>query len=276
MHKSFATPEPVELYVVNGRGAVTIEAAETAETTIDVIPENPDIEDEIRVEQRGNRILVVAPKRRGFGWTRQERIDISVALPAGSSLVARLGSCELVARGRYGAVRVDSGSGDVTVVDADRDVVIRSGSGRVAVGSVGGGLQVKTGSGTVAVEDVSGSVKLLSGSGDLRVGEAGGPVVARTASGVAEIGHSFADVNLSTASGGITIGEASAGRVSCKSASGNVAVGVTAGVPVWTDVHTASGRITSTLRGAGKPEGDQRYVKISAHTASGDVRLEER
>jgi hypothetical protein len=42
---------------------------------------------------------------------------------------------------------------------------------------------------------------------------------------------------------------------------------------VWTDVRTASGRLTSTLAGTGEPAPDQPYLEVRATTASGDVTL---
>ena len=64
-----------------------------------------------------------------------------------------------------------------------------------------------------------------------------------------------------------------AGRLTAKTASGDVRIGVVAGTPVWTDVRTASGRLTSTLPRTGEPAADQPYLEVRATTASGDVTL---
>jgi len=66
------------------------------------------------------------------------------------------------------------------------------------------------------------------------------------------------------------------GRVSAKGASGDVVVGIPAGVPVWTDITTVSGRIRLDLQGAGQPEEGQDHVELRARTVSGDVVLTER
>jgi hypothetical protein len=53
-------------------------------------------------------------------------------------------------------------------------------------------------------------------------------------------------------------------------------VGIPSGVPVWTDVSTLTGSVTSNLVGAGEPAEGQPYVELRAKTVSGDVRLEQR
>ena len=45
------------------------------------------------------------------------------------------------------------------------------------------------------------------------------------------------------------------------------------GTPVWTDVRTASGRLSSDLPSTGEPAPDQPYLEVRATTASGDVTL---
>ena len=46
-----------------------------------------------------------------------------------------------------------------------------------------------------------------------------------------------------------------------------------AGVPVWTDVHTVTGTIHSTLEGAGQPEPGADHVELRTTTVSGDIDL---
>jgi DUF4097 and DUF4098 domain-containing protein YvlB len=80
---------------------------------------------------------------------------------------------------------------------------------------------------------------------------------------------------MSTGSGDMRIREASKGKLSAKGASGDVLVGIPAGVPVWTDLTTVSGDISSDLRGAGQPEPGADYIELRAKTVSGDIHLSE-
>ena len=45
--------------------------------------------------------------------------------------------------------------------------------------------------------------------------------------------------------------------------------------PVWTDISSLTGRIHSTLSGAGQPAEGQDHVEVRAVTVSGDVELVE-
>ena len=80
---------------------------------------------------------------------------------------------------------------------------------------------------------------------------------------------------MSTGSGDMKIGSATKGKFSAKGASGDVLIGIPAGIPVWTDLTTVSGTIHSDLRGAGQPEPGQDYVELRAKTVSGDIELHE-
>ena len=80
-------------------------------------------------------------------------------------------------------------------------------------------------------------------------------------------------MGLTTGSGDLEIDVITAGRVQAKGASGGIRVGIPAGVPVWTDVSTVSGRIRSTLEGAGQPEPGADHVEVRAKTVSGDIVL---
>ena len=66
------------------------------------------------------------------------------------------------------------------------------------------------------------------------------------------------------------------GQLQAKNVSGDIRVGIPAGVPVWTDVSSVTGEVTSTLEAAGRPDEGQDYVELRAKTVSGDVHLEQR
>ena len=78
---------------------------------------------------------------------------------------------------------------------------------------------------------------------------------------------------MSTGSGDMRIRSASRGKLTAKGASGDVVIGVPAGVPVWTDLTTVTGDIHSDLRGAGQPEPGADYIELRAKTVSGDIQL---
>jgi DUF4097 and DUF4098 domain-containing protein YvlB len=267
---AFETHHPVELYVENGKGYVEVRAADTTESHVRL--DGPDA-DEVRVDLAGRRLSVVAPQLRGGFLGGGRRLDVVVTVPIGSDLVTKLGSADLQASGPLGAAQVRSGSGDVTLAETGGPALLETGSGDVRVERAAAPLRVKSGSGDVEIGVAGDDTTVSTGSGDVHVRTADGPVAAKTGSGDLRIGRAATHVGLTTGSGDLQVDEVTGGRVQVKGASGDVRVGVPAGLPVWTDVKTVTGRIRSTLQGAGQPEPGAPYVELLATTVSGDILL---
>jgi DUF4097 and DUF4098 domain-containing protein YvlB len=108
------------------------------------------------------------------------------------------------------ALRVDSGSGDVTIEGlALRELQLAAGSGDVEVSDTTGPLRVETGSGDQSFRDVEGSLELRAGSGDIELDSVDGLSAARTSSG----DISGSDLRLP-------------GRISIRTGSGDVDLGL--------------------------------------------------
>jgi hypothetical protein len=268
---TFDTPEPIGLYVENGRGSVVVSATATTETTVHITGERAD---EFDVRDLGDRIAIIAPRRGGL-LGKDPRVQILVEVPVASDLEAKVGSSSVAAHGRFGDTKVDSGSGDVTLDTIDGDALVQCGSGDVEVTTLNGNGRIKTGSGDVLVRRAEAELVVTAGSGDVRVEAARDDVAVKTGSGDAMIGSAGAEVVFTTGSGDVAVHEIASGRVTAKTASGSVRIGVVAGTPVWTDVRTASGRLSSTLPNLGEPAPGQGYLEVRATTASGDVSLHE-
>jgi len=230
----FETLEPVDLYVENGSGSVTVTADDTAETTVEITGRHAD---ETVVRQDGRQISVIAPKLRSGFLGGDSKLDMTIKVPTDSTLAVKTGSANVTATGSYRGGQVKSGSGDVRVQYAGGAIAVSTGSGDVEIGTSGASTVVKT------------------GSGDLNIGE------------------SHDDVQMSTGSGDLVIRTAHRGKLTAKGASGDVQIGVPAGVPVWTDVSTVSGEIRSGLEGAGEPEEGADHLEVRAKTVSGDIVL---
>jgi hypothetical protein len=267
---AFDTPEPIDLYVENGRGRVDVTATDTTETTVRI---TGDRADEFDVRDLGDRIAIIAPKGSGGLFGKDPRAEIVVEVPVASGLAAKVGSSDVVTHGRFADTRVDSGSGDVALDVVDGSTTVQCGSGDVVAEHLAGEARIKSGSGDIRVTRVDSDLVVTTGSGDVRIDGAGGEVAIKTGSGDAQVGSLAGEVVFTTGSGDLVIGEAAAGRITAKTASGDIRIGVLAGTPVWTDVRTASGRLSSSLPTTGEPGADQPYLEVRATTASGDVTL---
>lgn len=272
---TFDTPEPIDLYVENGRGSVEVTATDTTETTVRITGERAD-EFDVRdlADGRGDRrIAIIAPPRSGGLFGKDPRAEIVVEVPVASALNAKVGSSDVTTHGRFDDTRIDSGSGDVALDVVDGSTEVKSGSGDLSAEHLAGDAVIKSGSGDVQVRRADSDLVITTGSGDVRVERADGDLAVKTGSGDAQVGSARGEVVFTTGSGDLVVAAVASGRVTAKTASGDVRIGVPPGTPVWTDVRTASGRLSSTLPSTGEPAPDQPYVEVRATTASGDVTL---
>lgn len=273
MQRTFETPGAISLYVELGAGNLRVSAEPVAETTVTVDGRDAD---EATVERRGDEVVVLAPHRKAGFFSPSSELRVSVVLPTDSELATKLGSADLVAQGRYATSRIRSGSGDLRIDELAAEAVVETGSGDVAIDAAHGDLRVKCGSGDVAIRQLGKSVVISTGSGDVTLGTAEHDVVVKSGSGDVEVKRVQDDLSVSTASGSLAVGTILRGTVKARVVSGDVRIGIPAGVPVWTDVSSVSGRVSSTLESAGRPEEGQDYVEIRATTVSGDIHLEQR
>ena len=272
---TFDTPEPIELYVENGRGTVDVTATDTTETTVRITGERAE-EFEVRDLADGigtHRIAIIAPPRSSGFFGKDPRAEIVVEVPVASGLSAKVGSSDVVTHGRFADTRVDSGSGDVSLDVVDGDTSVQSGSGDLVAEHLAGDARIKSGSGDIRVVRADSDLVITTGSGDVRVEATGDDLAIKTGSGDALVGSLAGEAVFTTGSGDLVIGRAASGRITAKTASGDVSIGVAGGTPVWTDVRTASGRLSSSLPTTGEPAEGQSFLEVRATTASGDVTL---
>lgn len=264
-------PAPTSLYVELARGDVRVTCTDTA--TAMVVVEGRDA-DRVDVADRDGQISVLAP-RGGLLSALDSPLHVTVELPGGSNVATKLGSAEVTVEGSAGAVRLRTGSGDVRLERLAGPSTIDCGAGDVRVGHAGSDLKVRTGSGDVRVEATTAELAVSTGSGDVHVLHAAAPLLVKTGSGDLRVDATTADLTFTSGSGSLAVGSTSRGRVSGKVASGDVRIGVPAGVPVWTDISSLTGRIHSALSSAGRPTEDQDHVEVRATTVSGNVSLVE-
>jgi len=167
-------------------------------------------------------------------------------------------------------VRVE---GDIGVELAAEPAVLETGSGSIRLGEAASDLRIKSGSGDVSVGSAARTVVVSTGSGDVELGTTHAPVSVKTGSGGLRVNDAGSDVTLTTGSGDLEVTSAGRGRITGKGASGDVRIGIPAGVPVWTDISTVSGEIRSNLQGAGQPQDGADHVEVRAKVVSGDIVL---
>ena len=276
--ESFATPGDVRLDVRLGAGEIRLETAAVEETTVVLEPLRDNdasraAVDNARVELRerqGGHEVVVDVRGRG-GIFRQAEVLVSLTCPEGTNVEAKTGSADIEGRGRFGAVEVESGSGDIEFGDV-AEAHVSTASGDVQLGSVEGNARANTASGDVLIRSVGGEAKVNTASGDVIVRDVSGELSVNSASGDVVVREARSAVRVSTASGDQEVGSVSVGRVELKSASGDLKVGIAEGSVLFVDARSRSGEVRSELPVSdAPPEGGGPTIELRANTMSGDV-----
>ena len=279
MERTFETPGPVRLWVENAVGLVSITATETDTTTVELEAATPgglELVDRAAVECRstgqGMVVVVKIPKAHGMKFVRRNAVIARITVPTDSRLDIATGSADVDVTGRIGAAEFKTASGDVTAADVADRVVAKTASGHVTVGAIGGSVQMKSASGDLRCSMVGGRTECMSTSGDVEIGSALDRVEVRATSGRVRLGDVSGDVRIVNVSGDVRVLALSEGGLEVRSVSGNVSVGITAGVGLHVDVETMSGAIRSDIALHDVPtKGGGSQVDLSVRSVSGNV-----
>ena len=258
----FDTPGEPRLRVRTPSGLVSIETAETAETTVELKAlRNDDVTrsaiEQATVEQRGNEIVVEVAKQ-GWGFLgRSPEVGIRIRCPYGSALDCSTASADVVAEGRLGETGIKTASGDVRLPH------------------VGGSLSVHSASGDARVEEVDGEAQVKTVSGDVGVGVARAELSVTLVSGDLEIVEAHADVSANTVSGDQQVRSIREGQIKLQSVSGDIQVGVAPGTRVYIDASATSGDVSSALDVTDTPtsSGSGSEAKLKLKSVSGDIAI---
>ncbi|HMJ00060.1 MAG TPA: DUF4097 family beta strand repeat-containing protein [Gaiellaceae bacterium] len=255
--ETFETPGKLRLSVRVPSGRIDLDAVEGTETVVE-LEANPELEQEARIELRprgeGHEVVVVVEERSGFLRRNQNDVRVRVTLPLEADIEISTASADVEGRGQFGALEIQSASGDIGFDQVGKDADVNSASGDIKLARVEGAIAVNT------------------ASGDLDVGYLGADGKVRAASGDISIDEAAASLKIQTASGDMQIGSVREGDVTLQSASGDIAVGVKKGSKVWIDARSMSGETSSDLEVSDTPsDGNGPLVEIRATALSGDV-----
>ncbi|MEV6347810.1 DUF4097 family beta strand repeat-containing protein [Actinoplanes sp. NPDC051851] len=178
--QKFATTAPIVTVLDIPAGRIQFIAADRADSTVEVRPavagQRRDVAAAERVEVAYAdgvlRIGAAKPAHRLLGSSGA--VEITVALPAGSRIEAKLASGEVRGVGRLGEVVVESALGPVKLDEA-AGVRLTLQSGDVTVGRLTGPALISAERGDLSIgEAVTGEVTLRTAYGHISVGAARG------------------------------------------------------------------------------------------------------
>lgn len=178
--RTFATTAPIAAVVDVPAGRIQFIAADRADTVVEVRPANPSKSRDVKASQRVQvaydngvlRIETPAPDNSLLG--NPGSVEITVQLPAGSSLTGKVADAELRGVGRLGDVTFDAARATVKL-DESAATRLTLQAGNVTLGRLTGSAQVSTLRGDLTItEAAQGPIVLSTESGNITVTAAQG------------------------------------------------------------------------------------------------------
>jgi DUF4097 and DUF4098 domain-containing protein YvlB len=142
-----------------------------------------------------------------FPW--HAKAHLRLAVPDGLTFVIKTGSADISISADIGSSKIISGSGDIIIGNAV-DLDCGSGSGAISVARVeGNGARLSSGSGDVSIGEANCPITAKSGSGEVVVKSLRGTSLrANSGSGDIAVAATTGSVDLRSASGSLTVGVA--------------------------------------------------------------------
>ncbi|GAA4465004.1 DUF4097 family beta strand repeat-containing protein [Phytohabitans houttuyneae] len=269
---TFHTPGPISATVDIVLGNIQFKASDRADTVVEVRPADPSWELDVKAAEQANiefadgKLLVKHSKLRTAFSNKYGSVEVLVQLPTGSDVQGDTAKGRYLVEGVVGSCQLKTPTGDIRVERA-AEVRLRTTSGKVSVDHVTGQADVSA-NGEIRVRQVDGGAVVKNIGGNSWVGEVAGDLRVNSANGHITVGAARAALNARTASGDVRVGELGTGPVDLYTATGEVEVGVPAGITARLDAHTSAGRVRNQLEA---PAPSDRTVKVRARSHGGDI-----
>ncbi len=178
--QTFAATTPIAALVTVPAGHLRFIAADRADVTVDVRPatagRSRDVKaaEETSVSFADGVLRITAPEARNQLFGASGSVEITVQLPAGSSVEGKAAAADLRGVGRLGDVTFEAAQGPVKLDEARR-VRLTLQDGNITLGRVNGDAALTTARGDLRIaEAVAGTVVLDTQAGSITVGAAPG------------------------------------------------------------------------------------------------------
>lgn len=276
----FTTPEPITVVLIMSKGSLSVVAGDRADTVVRVVPSDEAAAADVKAAQHtdvtyaAGRLLIKAPEPHWLSGIvgGGASIDVTIELPAGSSLQSEVSKAQVRAEGPLSDVRLDSVSGDVHL---DRVGTLHADTvfGHITVDDVSEYANLNGVSGRVQLRKVSGSAVIKGVNGDVWIGDGGSDLHISTAGGDIFVDNAGMGVTAKTASGTIRLGRVHQGEAELLTGSGEIEIGVGEGSAAWIDARSTTGSVRNTLQAQDGPSHDGDTVKVRARSRHGDIMI---
>ncbi|SEK68629.1 hypothetical protein [Streptacidiphilus jiangxiensis] len=178
--QKFDTPAAIAAVVEIAAGRVQVIAADRTDTVVEVRPADPGKGRDVKAAENttvafdGGVLRISTPEPRNQLFGPSGSVEVTVQLPAGSSVTGRTDACELRGVGRLGAVDFEGAYRQIKIDEA-AGVRLAAVDGDVEIGRLNGAAQITTNRGAIRIAEATvGAVVLHTHMGDITVGAAPG------------------------------------------------------------------------------------------------------
>jgi DUF4097 and DUF4098 domain-containing protein YvlB len=208
--------------------------------------------DDMDITQIGNSVSIVQSSK----WMRRSgSLRLVLRVPPLCDVNVTGSSADVELRGPLGEARVRTSSGDVDV-----DLVER--------------LDVTTASGNARVNRTTGDAIFATASGDVVASVVTGRLVGSLSSGDVRVRQVAGSVEITTASGDVTVERCDGDEIQIRTVSGDISLGLPAGIRVEPELSTLSGRTTLPDPAPKGDDAPRRVVRVRLKSVSGDLRID--
>lgn len=164
--QKFDTPAAVSAVLEIPAGRIQVIAADRADATVEVRPSNAskgrDVKaaEQTKVEFGDGVLRITAPAEKNQILGASGSIEVTVQLPAGSSVEAKASAAEFRGVGRLGDVACEGAYGGVKIDEA-ANVRLTAHAGDIAVGRLTGSAEISTQKGDINIAEATGGTLVL-------------------------------------------------------------------------------------------------------------------
>jgi DUF4097 and DUF4098 domain-containing protein YvlB len=179
--QKFATTAPIAAILDIHAGSIRVIAADRADTTVEVRPASASQSRDVKAAEQitveyvdGVLRVAAAPVKNRILGSSSGSVEVTVQLPAGSSVEAKIAAGEFRGVGRLGDVTFEGAQG-AAKVDETAGARLTLLAGDLTVGRLGGPAKISVQKGDIRIDEaVRGDVELRTEAGAITVGAARG------------------------------------------------------------------------------------------------------
>lgn len=272
---TFDTPGPISVAFEIAVGNARLVAGERGDTVVEVRPTNGLDEHDVQAAEQtkvhfsNGSLLVKTPKPKWRG-RNVGSVDVTIELPAGSTVNGTGAALDVESEGRLGDCRYTAAAGQIRL-DETGSLNLTTAAGTVSVRRVAGNAEVNAGSGDVRIGTINGDAVIKDSNGQIWVGEISGDLRVNTANGSIVVDKALAGVDAKSANGSVRIGEVVSGSIGLETGVGELEVGIREGTAAFLDVTSAFGAVRSSLNPTDAPGTSDETVRVRARTSFGNI-----